>query len=312
MIRVDYALVASRFQQYASRQNGKSFVGIVNIEVYADETGPNSEAGVIKGKLEWAGVGGCMATVDQWAEFNVKWRKVLDDAGVPFFHFSEFADKQNSSEKKDWPYFGWSEEKRSDFLFKLATIVHGHTISSVAALVHVPSYYSELPEWYRNHIKLPQALCLKCFFTSIWGDVQEHSFKSFQEKPQEFFPAAFYFDHVDKKSNPDWYYMINALFEAQKQTAIKGYEGTPYGKLVGQVTVAEKDNAAPSSLPLEAADLVTYRMRQVQERFKEGYSTPLDEVLSEHFKIIRLDAASLKLHAAQAEKDRRFIESGII
>jgi hypothetical protein len=261
-----------------------------------DETGPNSKNGVHK-NLEWAGVGACIATRERWATLSTQWRRVLDDFNVKSFHFHTFADKKNSGNDPKWPYHGWGEQKRKDFLFSLAKIANENTIGTIAVLVHVPSYYEYIPEWYRQHIRLPQAFCLRHLLEVIWGDVEERSQASFQKDPNAFVPAAFFFDRVDPKSSPDWYYMINRLFKLQRESA--GLEN-----LVGKIIISSKSGLGAISPPLEAADLVTYRARQVEEQFFEGYSRELDTVLSLKFRLHRMDSDYLKNVALMLEQQK--------
>lgn len=49
------------------------------------------------------------------------WQAVLDNYTAKFFHYREF--RKDANTKPGDPYYGWSDEKRRNFLFRLAMLV---------------------------------------------------------------------------------------------------------------------------------------------------------------------------------------------
>jgi len=119
--------VASGFYYWAKLLAGKL---IVNILVYGDESTTHDLSSKEIGAAVLAGYGGF---ADDWVSFCGKWQKTLNDylghveVRKRIFHFFEFSDKKNSSDDPEWPYYGWSEGKRDDFLYKLASIAGSRT-----------------------------------------------------------------------------------------------------------------------------------------------------------------------------------------
>lgn len=251
-------------------------------------------------------MGGCRwihCRKSEWAELAVDWGEVLRRHNVASFHFSEYADVIYGPEKPNWPYKGWDADKRLQYLLDLATVANKYTKLGVAAMVHVPSYYRIMPQWYRDYCKTPYALCLKVFLTRIWGHVQEQSFELQQSTPDAFFPAAFVFDHVDDKSQNEWYYLIGQLFDEQKTRTLTGIEGSSFSKLINSITVSSRNALEPTKYALEAADLLAGRARQVMDRFPKG-TTLLDDRLSTNISIYQYDGNYLHQLAYEVEKDK--------
>src|SRR5580692_12391927 len=108
--------VASDFYYWAKLLAGKF---IVNIVVYGDESTTHDLSSKEIGAAVLAGYGGF---ANDWANFCGGWQETLNDylphveVRKRIFHFSQFADKKNSSNDPKWPYYRWSEGKRDDFL----------------------------------------------------------------------------------------------------------------------------------------------------------------------------------------------------
>ncbi|HEV2328533.1 MAG TPA: hypothetical protein VGY56_07070 [Verrucomicrobiae bacterium] len=63
-----------------------------------------------------------------WEKFGGRWRKILEKYDAPFFHYREF--RKNANTKPDDPFYGWSDEKRRNFLFELAMLVGESAVPS--------------------------------------------------------------------------------------------------------------------------------------------------------------------------------------
>src|SRR3984957_653149 len=94
--------VASHFYYWSKLLAGKL---IVNISVYADESGTHALSGKGDG-AHIAVLGGYAGMDSDWVNFCGRWQTTLNDYKVPIFHFSEYADKINSPKRRDWPYKG--------------------------------------------------------------------------------------------------------------------------------------------------------------------------------------------------------------
>lgn len=84
------------------------------LKVYADETGTHEGADVML-------LSGLIESREHWIKFNRKWKAVLDNYQADFFHYREFRKEANT--KLGAPYYGWSDEKRRNFIFRLAMLV---------------------------------------------------------------------------------------------------------------------------------------------------------------------------------------------
>src|SRR5450631_3471915 len=107
-------LSLDRFKEWASLFHGKLFVMLA---AYADE----SETEAI------SAYGGYVATVNEWTQFDIQWRNILQEFDAHYFHFREWAtasavSKGNRPPPSDFsknPYQGWKSEKLHNFLFAL-------------------------------------------------------------------------------------------------------------------------------------------------------------------------------------------------
>jgi hypothetical protein len=83
-------------------------------------------------------VAGFVASVDQWAQFAEKWKKVLDEHGLPYFHFLEF-NKQHLS-----------FEQRTQILSSLIKIITECVILAVSSRISPSEYESLTTPNFRN------------------------------------------------------------------------------------------------------------------------------------------------------------------
>jgi hypothetical protein len=83
-------------------------------------------------------VAGFVASVDQWAKFAEKWKAVLDERGLPYFHFLEF-NKQSLS-----------NEQRIKILSSLIKIITECVILAVSSRISPSEYKSLTTPNFRN------------------------------------------------------------------------------------------------------------------------------------------------------------------
>jgi hypothetical protein len=83
-------------------------------------------------------VAGFVASVDQWAQFAEKWKKVLDEYDLPYFHFLEF-NKQHVS-----------LEQRTQILSSLIKIITECVVLAVSSRISPSEYESLTTPNFRN------------------------------------------------------------------------------------------------------------------------------------------------------------------
>jgi len=222
---------------------------LVFLEAYADETGTHDDTGRQPGS-EVAGVCGYIAWADDWQKFCGEWQQVLASHGVRRFHFAEFADVTNGPRKPDWPYRGWSNEKRDSFLNTLAIIAGKRIQRGIAALVSVRDYERIMPPHLKATYPRPYYFCLQAFLEGIL----EYAKSSL---PLPYSASTRFSVCLDRTTFPPGsaYVIYNMLKERRD-----------FDNRLAQITFADSRNV----LPLQAADLLAYRARQITTKVLRG------------------------------------------
>ena len=238
---------------------------IVNIVVYADESGTHDLSSKQDGS-KVAVLAGYAGMADDWVNFCGAWQTVLNDYRVKVFHFSEFVDKINRSKDTNWPYYGWSKEKRHDFLFKLASIAGSRARFPFAASFHLADYHAHPDAKIKlNEMGLTdqQINGPHLVYLGLFADFYEAFFKELKFHHPEFNEtASFVFDRKDT----DTYWRIAAddmFVEYQKRDS----------RLRGARFDSKFD-----SIQLQAADMIAYRIHQMREN---EFKTKKDQVFTE-------------------------------
>jgi hypothetical protein len=78
-------------------------------------------------------VGGFLASVDQWQEFERLWNLLLYDYGLEFFHMSDY-------ESRFGVYKNWDNPKRIEFMQRLTGIIRRTLTAAIAATFPSRSY----------------------------------------------------------------------------------------------------------------------------------------------------------------------------
>lgn len=208
----------------------------MKIVVYADESGTNDVTGQQPGS-EVPTLCGYIDTPEYWVRFKRKWKQILNDYRAPYFHFREFASKHLCA-KPSSPYHGWSEEKRDSFLYDLAYLCSD----------------SAVPIGGCYHAKLHHQQCLEgnafehtidAFFHDLGQTIEDHW-------PRYGGKVEFVFDKCDDER---WNIPL------QKMHAKYALNDA---RLNDELVFA--DDKDPKHLPLQAADLYAYAMRQHARR----------------------------------------------
>jgi hypothetical protein len=210
----------NEFAEWASNFSEDIFV---TLKVYADETGTHDGADVI-------GLSGLMDSKGHWDKFNGKWNKVLKKYGPPYFHYREF--RLNANTQPGDTYYGWTLEKRNEYLFELAMIV-GETAVPVGGA------------WPTDHNKKqgiegnPFDKTIRAFYKSTIDMINKH-WPEYNDR------VLFIFDGGSQKK---WRDALNDVHAEAKK----------WDSRVGGILLA--DDKDPSHIALQGADLSAIRMR---------------------------------------------------
>lgn len=257
----------------AETRNGKGSSGrlFVNLVIHADESGTHDQTGALKGARE-AVMAGIVAPREEWASFCPRWQAVLNKYGAPYFHFCEWSDacsvarekRRPTSTFKNNPYRDWKHEKLNRFLIELATLAGSGNKMLIINGVFTNVFHQEklagnLPENLN-----PYEHCADQFFARVVGAIEV------QRAPWKRLPISFFFDQSD---DHEWTSAIARMFHVhQKQR-----------RVFREIAFADK-KLAPH-LPLQAADMVAYRARQMTEKWvDENYPRVWPELDSALFK----------------------------
>lgn len=211
---------------------------LVVIQVYADES---SVSGVDAKIPVVPSICGLADTPENWIRFSKVWKNTLDDFGAEYFHFREFADKDNGAS----PYFNWSGKKRDRFLYQLAFVTSISALSVGGFENFAGRAAPRTLEKYENALRL--------FFNDLVFAIEKR-WPGFKGK------ILFIFDRND---NSDWDTIVFRIYSefCQKDSRFGG--------------LTFEDDKDPKHTPLQAADLAVYLYRQLFENWiKSGKEEP--------------------------------------
>jgi hypothetical protein len=240
---------------------------------FCDETGTDK-------KSEWVGVAGYIASLDQWAEFRKEWQNELNKANLPFFHFSDLAkmlDKRHEIEP---------------LVARCADIASRNTILGIGVFVNKNAYEKIMPQWYKNHVKLPEVMCWQDFLHIAFGESEE---KAYLEGGNV--PVSFVFDHVDPKSNREWYCAVGETYSELK------LKNNGLG-LIGTLSFESKSENTPFAQPLQGVDCLAYRIRQVFSYSQNLRPKQMDEAIGRNIRMTYYDSDSLEGLVRIVERDK--------
>ncbi len=209
------------------------------LQVCADESYRFQEYGVCT-----VAIGGWIAHPDNFKGFCPRWASVLKKYGVDYFHFKEYADKKHLHHKKTI-YDHLSDRDREDFLFDLAL---------VACEVGVPIGACTAEDREPTTEFFLVADAFRWFFSGV-QDLLKQKFDTNDK-------ADFIFDENDNRS---WELAASEMFKMFQK------RGAPFGS-----RIYSDDKVF---MPLQAADLYVYAMRQNGERFFDKDHKPQPRLL---------------------------------
>jgi hypothetical protein len=114
---------------------------------YFDESGTHDSSEALV-------VSGCIASDQQWQEFDREWKEALADAGVKHLHMRDFAPSLR--EFKDWK---GDEQRRGEFIKRLVNIIRQHIRHTFSSAVILKDY-QKLNEKYQLRERCsPYVIC---------------------------------------------------------------------------------------------------------------------------------------------------------
>jgi hypothetical protein len=243
----------------------------VDLLVFADESGTYDFAGKQPG-AGVVGIGGYAGFPDDWAVFCDDWQRVLDnyqdsDAPKLYFHFCEWAmasaivrgRRESNSTYTHGPYARWNLDKLDSFKVELAAIAGGgRKRFPFAQLFDLKRYHTEdvQNELARvrektgepdHGFKLVYAVCFHEFFSLFLEDLGIR---------YPTFNGSIGFVLEDREDD-DWKAAAFGIFQKFAEADAR----------LGGIRFENKH----SHLPLQAADMIAYRLHQMgSTRSKTG------------------------------------------
>lgn len=208
------------------------------LKVYADETGIHEGADVVL-------LSGLIESREYWLKFNREWQSVLTNYDASFFHYREFRKLANTNPND--PYYGWSDEKRRHFIFRLAMIIGESAVPSGGA-------YAIERNTKLGIEKNPFAEAINAFYKSTIDILDKHW-------PEYDGRILFIFDKCDKREWTVPLHEIHAEFRSKDSR-------------IGAIAFADDRN--PEHLALQAADFSGIHFRNVARQYVETEGHEVD------------------------------------
>jgi hypothetical protein len=236
------------FLDWASLFSGELFV---KLAIYIDESGTYEE------KCQHIVFGGLIAGAGDWANFCRAWEIVLKKYKADYFHFIEWSDasqvvrgkrRPSSDFVKTNPYKHLSNDDLDNFLIDLARILNGVNSLYVGNLLHPNLFIKDIGGRLR-----PEANIMEFHAHHLFISVKH--IIELQSPTWKNLPISFFFDQTTHK---DWKHAIINVFD-QYRLKNKTYKEYAFA--------GKKDRP---HFPLQAADMMMYRSRQISENFDAG------------------------------------------
>jgi hypothetical protein len=225
----------------------------VDVVAYIDESGHHDPTGKSPGS-QYAVMAGYVDCVEEWEKFNRNWQATLSKYKVKVFHFTEWVEASKTIRKRieeprnfnQSPYYGWELSKLDSFLYELAEIAGSGNKVLVGITLPIVDFQADAANPLYKQI-LPAK-----------GDPRRYLAEKFFER----------LPHDLVSGWPDWKGSISVFYDAPD----KGWAGIITSSFLkqreedarlGGLVMARKD----LHLPLQAADMVCYRFRQLAENY---------------------------------------------
>lgn len=224
---------------------------LMGITLYGDESGTHDETGVQQGS-EVATVAGFLARSEHWEVFTEKWIAVLEEYKVPAFHMNEFVDTRRGPSKANWPYKGWSDGDREQFVMRLVRVARDHTLLGFCGSVSVRDYEEVVPEHLKKDTQHPYHFSLQNLFDNVLTAFSDN----FPLMLLPYEQVDFSFEQQDE-------------FEKKALDIFQRVKKRDHANRLGSIAFVPKGQFRAH----EAADLIAYRMRKVITRQLSGKPT---------------------------------------
>lgn len=248
--RISPAQAASGFREWASLFPPGFFVNLV---AYTDESGTD-------GRSEVLIVGGLVGLREDWVGFCKKWQKVLNDHSAKYFHFREWSAASAVARKTRVPssdfennhYRTWGQSELDDFLLKLAEVAMSNGRFVVGGYVPQIQLRADQANGKTKTTASAEELCVDQFFDSVVATIER------VRRVLRRQGISFFFDHSKDKK---WKNIVRDAYDVscQKYKQFKSLTIVNRG-LKERVAAGDVE-----FLPLQAADMVAYRLRQKME-----------------------------------------------
>jgi hypothetical protein len=237
------------------------------LKVYADETGTHDGSDVVV-------LTGLIESREYWLKFNRQWKAVLDNYDAKFFHYREFREVANLTPED--PYFGWSNDKRRNFLFRLAMVVGESAVPTGGA-------YAVERNTKLGITKNPFDEAIRSFFGSTIAMLDKHW-------PDYTGKLLFVFD---KTTNREWLDAIRAIHGEYKEKDLR----------VGDMVFEDDKDAR--HLGLQAADFSGMHFRNAARQYVQTEGREIDVRIIDFLVHKNQDVAFRQL---SKEKTKKLIE----
>jgi len=196
-------------------------------------------------------VGGYGAKIDSWGKFCEEWKAVLDEYDAKYFHAREFFDALAIARQKRDPnssyesnhYKGWDKDALDNFYCDLAKVIKSRNAFLSAAYIDTQKLAAGLKESPRSDISNPHEMAVWNFYESF--------VKTLEAKwPKLTGPVSVCFDQT---TDGEWYKAITRIHHSYKKIRPRIEEKIKFG---------DKED----HLPLQAADMAAYRLRQIASK----------------------------------------------
>jgi hypothetical protein len=213
---------------------------------FADESGTHDPTGQQKGS-EVCGVAGYLFPEELGPILEDRWQQTLRSFGVTAFHMREFNARGREAQDPNWPYFGWTQEKKDAFIKALASLMR--IAIATGAMIHVDDYDRVLSRKIKAFYQHPYHLAFQLFLAKICNQLDDFAGTIFPGQD-----VAFFFDQQDQFSQ-----VASKTF-----CQLKRYQD-PNGRL-GSITFV----SSRQYILLQAADLLAARLRKIEARARAG------------------------------------------
>jgi hypothetical protein len=222
------------------------------LAAYADESVDTSPGH--NGSMSVSAFGGFVASVDEWTRFSAQWQRILNNFDAEFFHFSQWAIASAVARKvrrpfSDFsknPYCGWKLKKLNSFLLELGEVAAARMEGTFGAFISAEKFKERKAAGVILLGQDHRDWCLRRCFESF-VDVLNARWAHFRGE------ISFVWDATRDLT---WKQSITAAYEPFKNN-------NPRFR-----AIAFADDKF--CLPLQAADLLAYRMRQKTDKGFKG------------------------------------------